>query len=116
MGAGVVGLEYASFMAALGAEVTLIDQRPVILDFVDREIIEALAYHLRQMGTTFRLGEKVTRVGIDPERGQRIRGARERQEGARRRACSTPWAGKRMATSFAWKQPDSSRTRAERSR
>jgi NAD(P) transhydrogenase len=68
VGAGVVGLEYASFMAALGAEVTLIDQRPTILDFVDREIIEALSYHLRQMGTTFRLGEKVTRVGYDAQR------------------------------------------------
>jgi len=68
VGAGVVGLEYTSFLAALGVEVTLIDQRPVILDFVDREIVEALAYHLRQMGTTFRLGEKVTRVGIDTQR------------------------------------------------
>jgi NAD(P) transhydrogenase len=68
VGAGVVGLEYASFMAAVGAKVTLIDQRPALLDFVDREIIEALAYHLRQMGTTFRLGEKVTRVGVDPKR------------------------------------------------
>ncbi len=68
VGAGVVGLEYASFMAAVGSEVTLIDQRPIILDFVDREIVDALAYHLRQMGTTFRLGEKVTRVGIDEQR------------------------------------------------
>src|ERR1700734_4160379 len=68
VGAGVVGLEYASFLAALGTEVTLIDQRPTLLDFVDREIIESLAYHLRQMGTTFRLGEKVTRVGIDGTR------------------------------------------------
>jgi NAD(P) transhydrogenase len=68
VGAGVVGLEYASFMAAIGVEVTLIDQRPLILDFVDREIVDALSYHLRQMGTTFRLGEKVTRVGIDEQR------------------------------------------------
>jgi NAD(P) transhydrogenase len=68
VGTGVVGLEYGSFMAALGAEVTLIDQRPTILDFVDREIVEALSYHLRQMGTTFRLGEKVTRVAVDEKR------------------------------------------------
>ena len=68
VGAGVIGLEYASFMAAVGAEVTLIDQRPQILDFVDREIVDALAYHLRQMGSTFRLGEKVTRIGIDSQR------------------------------------------------
>lgn len=68
VGAGVVGIEYASFMAALGTEVTLIDQRPVILDFVDREIVDALCYHLRQAGMTFRLGEKVMRVGIDEQR------------------------------------------------
>src|SRR5258707_14378508 len=68
VGAGVVGLEYASFIAALGSEVILIDERPVILDFVDREIVETLLYHLRQLGVTFRLGEKVTRVAIDPRR------------------------------------------------
>ena len=68
VGAGVVGLEYTSFMAALGVEVALIDQRRQLRDFVDREIVEALAYHLRQMGTTFRLGDKVTRVGFDEQR------------------------------------------------
>src|SRR5713101_189643 len=68
VGAGVVGLEFASFMAALGADVTLIDQRPALLEFVDRQIVEALSYHLRQLGVTFRLGEKVTHVGIDPVR------------------------------------------------
>jgi NAD(P) transhydrogenase len=68
VGAGVVGLEYASFMAALGADVVLIDQRPMVLDFVDREIVEALCYHLRRLGVVFRLGEKVTRVGIDAQR------------------------------------------------
>jgi len=57
-------------MAALGATVTLIDQRPVVLDFVDRQIVEALSYHLRQLGVTFRLAEKVTRVGIDPIRNR----------------------------------------------
>jgi NAD(P) transhydrogenase len=68
VGAGVVGLEYASFMAALGADVTLIDQRPVVLEFIDREIVEALFYHLRQLGVTFRLGEKVAQAGIDAKR------------------------------------------------
>ncbi len=68
VGAGVVGLEYASFMAALGSRVTLIDQRPVILDFVDKEIVEALSFHLRSLGVTFRLGEKVLHVGKDTQR------------------------------------------------
>jgi NAD(P) transhydrogenase len=68
VGAGVVGLEYTSFLAALGAEVTLIDQRSTILEFVDRQIVEALSFHLRQAGVTFRLAEAVTRVGIDQAR------------------------------------------------
>jgi len=68
VGAGVVGLEYASFMAALGADVTVIDQRPFILEFVDRQIVEALSYHLRQLGVTFRLAEKVTHVRLDAVR------------------------------------------------
>ena len=91
VGAGVVGLEYASFLAALGVEVTLIDQRPMLLDFVDREIIEALAYHLRQMGTTFRLGEKVTRVGIDAER-DRVFAELESGKKVQADACCTPSA------------------------
>ena len=70
VGAGVVGLEYASLLAALGSEVTLIDQRPTILDFVDREIVEALTFHLRRIRTTFRLGEKVTHVVVDEPRGR----------------------------------------------
>ncbi|HTF71526.1 MAG TPA: Si-specific NAD(P)(+) transhydrogenase [Edaphobacter sp.] len=68
VGAGVVSLEYASFLAALGAKVTLIDQRSTILEFVDRQIVEALSYHLRQAGVTFRLAETVTHVGIDQAR------------------------------------------------
>ena len=39
VGAGVIGLEYASIFAALGVRVTLIDKRPKLLTFVDGEII-----------------------------------------------------------------------------
>jgi NAD(P) transhydrogenase len=65
VGAGVIGLEYASMLTALGTEVTVIDQRPTILDFVDREIVEALCFHMRRRGANFRLGEKVVSVGRD---------------------------------------------------
>jgi NAD(P) transhydrogenase len=68
VGAGIIGLEYASMFAALNVKVTLLDQRPILLDFVDREIIESLCFQLRQLGTVFRLGEKVVSVGFDPER------------------------------------------------
>lgn len=68
VGAGIIGLEYASMFATLGVKVTLLDQRPVLLDFVDREIIESLCFQLRQLGTVFRLGEKVVSIGFDGER------------------------------------------------
>ncbi|HTZ97575.1 MAG TPA: Si-specific NAD(P)(+) transhydrogenase [Terriglobales bacterium] len=68
VGAGIIGLEYASMFAAVGVKVTLLDQRPILLDFVDREIIESLCFQLRQLGTVFRLGEKVVAVGFDQER------------------------------------------------
>src|SRR5580704_4918005 len=70
VGAGIIGLEYASMFAALGVKVTLLDQRPILLDFVDREIIESLGFQLRQLGTVFRLGEKVVSVGFDEERNR----------------------------------------------
>jgi len=68
VGAGIIGLEYASMFAALGVKVTLLDQRPTLLEFVDREIIESLCFQLRQLGTVFRLGEKVVSIGFDQER------------------------------------------------
>jgi NAD(P) transhydrogenase len=64
VGAGVIGLEYASMFAALGTRVTIIDQRPTLLDFVDREIIDALCYHLRKLNTILRLGETVSSVSV----------------------------------------------------
>lgn len=65
VGAGVIGLEYASMLTALGHTVTVIDQRPTILDFLDQEMIEALSYHMRRQGATFRLGETVIAVERD---------------------------------------------------
>ncbi|HZD45135.1 MAG TPA: FAD-dependent oxidoreductase, partial [Acidobacteriaceae bacterium] len=68
VGAGIIGLEYASMFAAIGVKVTLLDQRPILLDFADREIVESLCFQLRQLGTVFRLGEKVVSVGFDEVR------------------------------------------------
>jgi NAD(P) transhydrogenase len=67
VGAGVIGLEYASMMTALDVAVTVVDQHPTLLDFVDQEIVEALCYQMRRRGAIFRLGEKVTSVKIDPD-------------------------------------------------
>jgi NAD(P) transhydrogenase len=62
VGGGVVGVEYSCMFAALGVRVTLIEKRDRLLEFADREIIEALSYHLRDSRVTLRLGEEVESV------------------------------------------------------
>lgn len=62
VGAGVIGVEYASIFAALGTRVTLVEKRPQMLDFCDPEIIESLKFHLRDLGVSFRFGEEVDSV------------------------------------------------------
>src|SRR5439155_21284208 len=59
---GVIGIEYASMFAALGTRVTVVEQRPRMLEFCDDEIVDALRYHLRDLGTTFRFNEQVSAV------------------------------------------------------
>lgn len=64
VGAGVIGIEYASMFAALGTRVTVVDARPSMLDFCDNEVVESLRFHLRDLAVTFRFGETVKRVEI----------------------------------------------------
>jgi len=62
VGGGVIGVEYACMFAVLGVRVTLIEKRERLLEFADRELIEALCYHLRDNRVTLRLGEEVSSV------------------------------------------------------
>ncbi|MEU9024017.1 Si-specific NAD(P)(+) transhydrogenase [Actinomadura sp. NPDC048394] len=62
VGAGVIGIEYASMFAALGTKVTVVERRDRMLEFCDLEIVEALKYHLRDLAVTFRFGETVASV------------------------------------------------------
>jgi NAD(P) transhydrogenase len=74
IGGGVIGCEYASMFAALGVRVTLIDKRPRLLEFVDHEITDVLAYQLRQNRMTLRLGEAVKAVApVRDHLGERVR-------------------------------------------
>jgi NAD(P) transhydrogenase len=62
VGAGVIGVEYASMFGALGTKVTVVDQRDRMLDFLDGEIGEAFQYLLRRSNVTFRLRERVEAI------------------------------------------------------
>jgi NAD(P) transhydrogenase len=64
VGAGVIGIEYASMFAALGTKVTVVEKHHTMLDFCDPEIVEALQFHLRDLAVTFRFGEEVTAVDV----------------------------------------------------
>ena len=64
VGAGVIGIEYASMFAALGVQVTVIDQRPRPLEFLDGEIVDELIHQLRKKDVIFRSGDAVSHVEI----------------------------------------------------
>lgn len=65
VGAGVIGIEYATIFSALDVAVTVVEPRATFLDFIDREIIDEFIHLLRDRGVTFRLGSPVASVGKD---------------------------------------------------
>lgn len=72
IGAGVIGIEYASMFAALGIEVTVVDKRERPLEFLDGELVDELLHQMRNAGVTFRLGEAVERLEIVEGPSKRI--------------------------------------------
>ena len=67
VGGGGIGVEYTCMFAVLGVRVTIIEKRDRLLEFADREIIEALSYHLRDARVTLRMGEEVESVEELPD-------------------------------------------------
>jgi len=68
IGAGVIGVEYASIFSALDIKVTLIDARACMMRFMDREITDELTHMLRDRGVTMRLGESIQKVERENDR------------------------------------------------
>jgi NAD(P) transhydrogenase len=62
VGAGVIGIEYATIFSAMDVPVTLIEPRETFLDFIDREIIDEFVHDLRNRGMAVRLGVGVSRM------------------------------------------------------
>lgn len=58
LGGGIIGSEYASFFAALGTKVTLIDKKEHMLPLLDAEISLHLQQALNKIGLRF-IGDKV---------------------------------------------------------
>jgi NAD(P) transhydrogenase len=83
VGAGVIGIEFASIFAALGVAVTLVERRERPLEFLDREIVDELLHQMRNRNVTLRFGETVDSLAIS--------------DGPPRRALLHLESGKRIA-------------------
>lgn len=67
IGAGVIGIEYATIFSALDTQVTLIDPKATMLDFIDKEIVEDFTYQLRDRNMKLHLGQKADKVERTPD-------------------------------------------------
>ncbi len=68
LGGGVVGSEYASFFAALGVEVTVIDKKDHMLPRLDREIGVHLQNGLSEIGLKFLAQKKIKEIGVQDQK------------------------------------------------
>ncbi|MCJ9751777.1 Si-specific NAD(P)(+) transhydrogenase [Neorhizobium sp. BETTINA12A] len=67
IGAGVIGIEYATIFSALDTAVTVIDPKSTMLDFIDKEIVEDFTYQLRDRNMKLLLGQKADKVERLPD-------------------------------------------------
>ncbi len=62
IGSGAIGLEFASFYRALGADVTVVEAVDRIMPVEDEEVSKAAQKAFEKRGIKFRVGAKVTKV------------------------------------------------------
>lgn len=68
IGGGVIGTEFASVYASLGAEVTIVEMLPEILGNIDRDIVACLKNQLMEDGVKIYTGTKVESIQKDGEK------------------------------------------------
>lgn len=62
IGAGVIGIEYATIFSSLDVQVNLVEPRNSMLDFIDYEIVAAFTHELRERGVVMRFGAKAENI------------------------------------------------------
>ncbi|MDK2745209.1 MAG: Si-specific NAD(P)(+) transhydrogenase [Nitrospira sp.] len=65
IGGGVIGCEYASIFSLLGTQVTLVDQAPAPLQFMDQELVRQFITIFERQGGHYLGGQKVHEVRWD---------------------------------------------------
>ncbi|MCM2399736.1 Si-specific NAD(P)(+) transhydrogenase [Rhizobium sp. S153] len=66
IGAGVIGIEYATIFSALDTAVTVVEPRDTMLEFIDKEIVEDFSYQLRDRNMKLIFGQTVEKVEKEP--------------------------------------------------
>jgi len=62
VGAGVIGVEYATMFCALDVRVTLIEPRDSFLDFIDTALIQDFTHQILENGVDLRLGSAIESI------------------------------------------------------
>ena len=62
VGAGVIGVEYATMFSALDVRVTLIEPRETFLDFIDHATIRDFTHQIQENGVDLRLGSAIEKI------------------------------------------------------
>lgn len=65
IGAGVIGIEYATIFSALDTAVTVVEPRETMLDFIDKEIVDDFTYQLRDRNMKLIFGQSVDKIERD---------------------------------------------------
>ncbi|MFT5425143.1 MAG: NAD(P) transhydrogenase [Gammaproteobacteria bacterium] len=112
VGAGVIGAEYASIFSALDIEITLLDGRDKMMDFLDDEIVDEFIHNMRDRDMTIRLGETVTSI----ERDDRNRAKVKLKSGKQICADMVLFAAGRQGSTGALKVENAGLTADERGR
>ncbi len=80
VGAGVIGVEYATMFSALDVRVTLIEPRDSFLDYIDQTLIQEFKHEIRENGVDLRLGSPIdlvedqgTHVEVTLKNGRHVR-------------------------------------------
>ncbi len=81
VGAGVIGVEYATMFSTLDVRVTLIEPRDSFLDFIDKGLIQDFTHQIKENGVDLRLGSAIEtiedageHVEVSLENGRHLRG------------------------------------------
>ncbi len=62
LGTGVIACEYAGIFAAMGVDISMVDARPDVLPFLDKEILERFMASMKARGVNFVLGTEPQHV------------------------------------------------------